>query len=53
MRPLAAPVIGGMVSSLIHVLLITPVLFLWIREKELDKPASSLLSTQNQVLDHA
>lgn len=53
MRPLAAPVIGGMVSSLIHVLLITPVLFLWIRERELDKLASGLLSTHNEVLDHA
>ena len=35
MRPLAAPVLGGMVSSLLHVLVVTPVVFLWIRRREL------------------
>ena len=35
MKPLAAPVIGGMVSSLLHVLIITPVIFYWLREREL------------------
>ncbi|MDX2032467.1 MAG: CusA/CzcA family heavy metal efflux RND transporter [Blastocatellia bacterium] len=35
MKPLAAPVLGGMVSSLIHVLIVTPVIFYWIREREL------------------
>jgi len=35
MKPLATPVLGGMVSSLLHVLVITPVLFLWLREREL------------------
>lgn len=35
MRPLAAPVLGGMVSSLIHVLIVTPVIFTWLREREL------------------
>jgi Cu(I)/Ag(I) efflux system membrane protein CusA/SilA len=37
MKPLAAPVLGGMVSSLLHVLIITPVIFYWLREKELKK----------------
>ena len=37
MRPLAAPVLGGMVSSLIHVLIVTPVIFTWLRERELKK----------------
>jgi Cu(I)/Ag(I) efflux system membrane protein CusA/SilA len=37
MRPLAAPVIGGMVSSLIHILIVTPVLFAWLREREMRK----------------
>jgi len=36
MKPLAAPVLGGMVSSLIHVLIITPVIFSWLRERELN-----------------
>lgn len=35
MRPLATPIVGGMASSLIHVLIVTPVLFLWLREREL------------------
>jgi Cu(I)/Ag(I) efflux system membrane protein CusA/SilA len=35
MRPLAAPVLGGMVSSLLHVLVVTPVIFFWVRERAL------------------
>jgi copper/silver efflux system protein len=35
MQPLATPVLGGMVSSLLHVLLVTPVIFFWLREREL------------------
>lgn len=35
MKPLAAPVLGGMVSSLLHVLIVTPVIFSWVREREL------------------
>ena len=35
MKPLATPVLGGMVSSLILVLIVTPVLFSWLREREL------------------
>jgi Cu(I)/Ag(I) efflux system membrane protein CusA/SilA len=37
MRPLAAPVLGGMVSSLLHVLIITPVIFYWLRMRELNR----------------
>jgi copper/silver efflux system protein len=39
MKPLATPVIGGMVSSLIHILIVTPVIFAWLRERELKKTA--------------
>jgi len=35
MKPLATPVLGGMVSSLVHVLIVTPVLFTWLRERQL------------------
>ncbi len=35
MKPIAAPVIGGMVSSLLHILIVTPVIFAWLREREL------------------
>ena len=34
MKPLATPVIGGMVSSLLHILIVTPILFVLIRERE-------------------
>ena len=32
MQPLATPILGGMISSLIHILIITPVIFLWMHE---------------------
>jgi len=41
MKPLAAPVIGGMVSSLLHILIVTPVIFAWLRERELRAPRRS------------
>ena len=35
MKPLATPVLGGMVSSLLHVLIVTPVIFTTFREWDL------------------
>jgi Cu(I)/Ag(I) efflux system membrane protein CusA/SilA len=35
MKPLAAPIIGGMVSSLACILIITPIIFAWLREREM------------------
>ena len=40
MKPLATPVLGGMVSSLLHVLIVTPVIFYWIHERKLRKEAA-------------
>ncbi len=37
MRPLAAPVVGGMLSSLVHILVVTPVIFAWLRERRLTR----------------
>lgn len=37
MRPIAAPVVGGMVSSLLHILIVTPVIFLWLRSRKIPK----------------
>lgn len=37
MRPLATPLIGGLVTSTIHVLVITPLLFSWMKERSLKK----------------
>ncbi|HWP45126.1 MAG TPA: CusA/CzcA family heavy metal efflux RND transporter, partial [Blastocatellia bacterium] len=39
MKPLATPVLGGMVSSLVHVLIVTPVIFYWLREREMKRHA--------------
>ena len=36
MKPIAAPVLGGMVSSLAHVLLVTPVIFFWLRARSVE-----------------
>ena len=50
MKPLATPVLGGMVSSLLHVLIVTPVIFFWLRERQLKKQgvagASGVLSSE-------
>jgi Cu(I)/Ag(I) efflux system membrane protein CusA/SilA len=35
MKPLATPVIGGMLSSLACILIVTPVIFCWLREREM------------------
>jgi len=48
MKPLATPVLGGMVSSLVYVLIVTPVLFFWIHERRLglvaaDEPIGRVL----------
>ena len=36
-KPIATPVLGGMVSSLLHVLIVTPVIFIWLRERDLEE----------------
>jgi Cu(I)/Ag(I) efflux system membrane protein CusA/SilA len=45
MKPLATPVLGGMISSLIHVLVVTPVIFFWIRERQLGLQGQTLDAT--------
>jgi Cu(I)/Ag(I) efflux system membrane protein CusA/SilA len=37
MKPIAAPVLGGMVSSLFHVLIVTPVIWTWLKERDLER----------------
>ena len=41
MKPLATPVIGGMISSLLHILIVTPVIFFWLRTRELRRMEST------------
>ena len=52
MKPLATPVIGGMISSLVHILIVTPAIFLWLRARELPSssataPATTEATNQN------
>jgi copper/silver efflux system protein len=35
MKPIAAPIVGGMITSTIHVLILVPVFFVMIKEREL------------------
>ncbi|MBK5277189.1 MAG: efflux RND transporter permease subunit [Desulfuromonadales bacterium] len=37
MKPIAAPMIGGMISSAVHVLIMTPVIFVLMKKRELKK----------------
>jgi len=37
MKPIAAPMIGGMISSAIHVLIMTPIIFVMMKKRELRK----------------
>ena len=51
MKPLATPVFGGMVSSLVHVLIVTPVIFYWMRLWELKREAGSGVRDDNSKGD--
>jgi Cu(I)/Ag(I) efflux system membrane protein CusA/SilA len=37
MKPIAAPIIGGLLTSTVHVLIITPVIFALVKERQLRK----------------
>ena len=37
MKPIATPVLGGMISSLFHVLIVTPVIWTWLKQRELER----------------
>jgi Cu(I)/Ag(I) efflux system membrane protein CusA/SilA len=47
MKPLAAPMIGGLITSTIHVLVVTPVLFSWMKERALRKGTLDLSKMAN------
>jgi hypothetical protein len=41
MRRIAAPMVGGMVSATVLTLVVIPVVFYWVRGRQLDKAADN------------
>ena len=37
MKPIAAPIVGGMITSTIHVLILVPVFFVMMKERSFEK----------------
>ncbi|MCX6640963.1 MAG: hypothetical protein NTW14_10875 [bacterium] len=37
MKPIAAPMIGGLLTSAVHVLIVTPVIFALMKEREMKR----------------
>jgi len=39
MKPIAAPIVGGMITSTIHVLILVPIFFMMMKERSIPKNA--------------
>jgi Cu(I)/Ag(I) efflux system membrane protein CusA/SilA len=50
MKPIAAPVLGGMLSSLLHVLIVTPVLYMWIHGRRLKDDVTDVPRVSRRTL---
>ncbi|MGO9304911.1 MAG: efflux RND transporter permease subunit, partial [Candidatus Korobacteraceae bacterium] len=50
MKPIAAPIVGGMITSTIHVLILVPVFFLLLKRRQLqaDEPTPPTTSNHQQ-----
>jgi Cu(I)/Ag(I) efflux system membrane protein CusA/SilA len=56
MKPIAAPIVGGMITSTIHVLILVPVFFVMMKERALRKGqlhAKNPITDQNQPIQPA
>jgi Cu(I)/Ag(I) efflux system membrane protein CusA/SilA len=49
MKPIAAPIVGGMITSTIHVLILVPVFFLLIKRRELRRGVLEVSTTPDSV----
>lgn len=49
MKPIAAPIVGGMITSTIHVLILVPIFFLLIKRREVRSDRSKGNSVQLQT----
>ena len=48
MKPIAAPMVGGMITSTIHVLILVPVFFVLMKERELRRGTLRLHKEANE-----
>jgi len=48
MKPIAAPIVGGMITSTIHVLILVPVFFVMMKERALRR--GTLVKQQGEVI---
>jgi Cu(I)/Ag(I) efflux system membrane protein CusA/SilA len=52
MKPIAAPIIGGMVTSTVHVLIITPVIFYILKLRALRRGTLQVSTIDDESLGH-
>jgi Cu(I)/Ag(I) efflux system membrane protein CusA/SilA len=53
MKPIAAPIVGGMITSTIHVLILVPVFFLLMKRREFRAGRLRPHLSQNEELERA
>ena len=51
MKPIAAPIVGGMITSTIHVLILVPVFFAFMKERALRRGALQSSSRSGEAYD--
>ena len=49
MKPIAAPIVGGMITSTIHVLILVPVFFVMMKERALRRAAAVIAAPQQAL----
>ncbi len=50
MKPIAAPIVGGMITSTIHVLILVPVLFVMMKERALERGTLTSRNTADAIM---
>jgi Cu(I)/Ag(I) efflux system membrane protein CusA/SilA len=52
MKPIAAPIVGGIITSTIHVLILVPVLFVMMKERALKRGTLAPRNTDSITIDN-
>jgi len=50
MKPIAAPIVGGMITSTIHVLILVPVFFLMVKERTHRLPSAKDMAQESRTV---